>query len=163
MHIAIQALWLIAAVAAAAGCSSTQAPGAEVRDVALGEVSDEAYVLNFDLTLSNPNSQPLELQDLYYTLSVDGEQVYEGRRSAESTVTADGAISITIPAVVQFDRVGHERVPGEIAYGLRGSLSYMTPDTIAEMLFDANIWRPSVSFGTEGRLTFEADPTAGRQ
>jgi len=140
--------------AALAACSLTKAPGVEVSDVSLGNVTDEGYELQFELTLSNPNLEPLELHETEYRLSVGGAPVYDGRWSAEASVKAEGAKTITIPAVVPFDRAGEDTVPDRIDYSINGTMWYMTTDRIAEILFDANIRRPSVGYGTSGELTF---------
>lgn len=137
------------------GCASVKQPSVNVEHAALGAMSDEARVLNFGLRLENENPDPLELDEFHYTLRINGETVYTGRRSAEATLSARGGKSITIPAVVPGGAFAPGRAP--LAYELSGRLWYRSPGEFADILFDAGIVRPSVSFGTEGTLELAAE------
>ena len=60
-RIVVRCVILAAAALAAAGCSSHRAPGVRVAGVTVGERTNEALTLQFDLDLHNPNEEPLEL------------------------------------------------------------------------------------------------------
>ena len=134
------------------GCSSTKAPTVEITDVALGEVTDEGFVLNFGLDLNNANDKPLSLTDIKYQLSIDGKRVYSGVRSAEATIAAGSAKHLVAPAVVLYEELGTSNVPDLINYRLNGKLWYLKPGALAETMADVGLQRPSVSFKKRGEL-----------
>ncbi len=67
--------------AGAAGCGH-RSPTVAVAAVTLGDSSDEALVLQFQLDLVNLGSEPLRLREFRYRLSIDGKPVFRGRRAA---------------------------------------------------------------------------------
>lgn len=137
------------------GCSSVAKPTVAVESAALGATSDEAQVLDFALRLDNENREPLELDEFYYTLVINGETVYRGRRSAQATLSARGGKSISIPAVVPAEALAAGG--GSVSYALSGRVWYRSPGELADILFDAGLYRPNVSFGTEGRLDLASE------
>lgn len=140
------------------GCSGVSAPRVDIAGASLGEVTTEGFVIDFAMNLENPNDQPLQLSEMRYTVSANGARIYEGRRSAEATLSAAGQKTILVPAVVPFAASGSAAVPGSLEYTIRGELWYLAPGALAETLFDAGVQKPSVSFGGEGTLHFEGEP-----
>ncbi len=140
------------ALAGLAGCSGHQAPLVRVGDAALVEVADEALAIGIAIELENPNAEPLELRRLTYTLSIDGRTVYDGRRAAQATLARSGVKTITIPAVVRYDRVSWDETgpPAEAEWSVRGEVVYVTPDELGEILLDARIIEPKAAFGGGG-------------
>ncbi len=148
------------------GCSWTRAPTIRVVDAAVVESSEDALTLSFQLDLSNPNDQPLRLGEFRYRLSIDWKPVFRGRRAAEATLSAKGTRQLAIPAVLAFDRMpgppagegatdvdrqgGPE--PVEVGYTLAGSLVYLSPGELSEILFDTGVRKPSVGFKENGRI-----------
>jgi hypothetical protein len=139
--------------AAAAGCGQ-RSPRVAVAAVTLGDSSDEAQVLQFQLDLENRGSEPLRLREFRYRLSLDGKLVFDGRRAAEATLGAGATRRVEVPAVVRYDRVGwtaRDR-PAEVPYTVSGSLMYISPGELAEILFDTGVRKPTVGFGGKGIL-----------
>lgn len=116
------------------------------------DVTNEAVAVEFDYDLSNPNSQPLELQTMTYNLAVDGRQTYTGKRSAEATLPTSGASRLTIPAVIRYDEMGWAAgaIPSAADYRLSGELIYVAPGALAEILLDSGVRTPTASFGDAG-------------
>ncbi len=136
-----------------AGCTMIRRPAVSVARVAVNEVGGEAVGLGCVLELANPNAIPLRLDEFRYELSIDGETVYEGRRSAEATLGARSTRTITVPAVVPAgswrEAEGGERRPG---YELRGTVRYRAPSDLARLLFDLKVRRPKAAFRGEGEI-----------
>jgi hypothetical protein len=130
------------------GCSAYRPPTLEIAGVTVAERSPEATRVDFEVELTNPNDEPLELRTFTYTLNVDGHTVFNGRRSAEATLARKSTRRIVLPAVITTDAaVG----PGpEYRYQLRGSLLYITPGELAEILLDTGLRKPRVRFSREG-------------
>ncbi len=137
------------------GCG-VKSPRVTLSEVTLGEVTDEGFIINFNLTLANPNPETLELYRVKYDVAVDGRPAYHGLRSAEASVSARGEVTIRVPAVVLYDDIGGDHVPTSLDYALSGRLWYLSPGELAEVLFDAGVQRPSVAFVAAGTLTFNA-------
>jgi hypothetical protein len=139
------------------GCSGVSAPEVDIAGASLGERSDEAFVIDFAVSLANPNDEPLGLIEMRYAVTAaDGAAVYEGRRSAEATLAANGQKTIRVPAVIPLATLGGGVMPSTLTYSIRGELWYLAPGALEETLFDAGVQRPSVTFGGEGTLHFES-------
>lgn len=143
-------LMLLTLLSATTGCSSVTRPGVAIEGASFGASSDDAQVLDFALRLENENREPLELHEFHYTLMINGQTVYSGRRSAEATLSARGGKVIVIPAVVP--RSSLSDAGSSIGYQLSGRLWYRSPGELADILFDSGLHRPSVGFGTQGDL-----------
>ncbi len=151
-------LVVVLSVALSAGCSAYRAPTITVIGAELTERSAEADVWAVELRMENANAEPLELLEFDYRFEVDGRTVYEGRRAAEATLSMRGTKTITLPAVVRYDRCSEAaaRVLAGHRWSLRGSLLYVTPGEIAEVLLDTGVRTPSVGFAGDGRFPAEA-------
>ena len=134
------------------GCSSYDAPRLAVSSVVLADRSDEAVVLNVTLDAQNSNEVELPLETIEYTVRVDGRVVFEGTRSAEATLRREGTQQIVLPVAIRLEP--DARLRGEYPYTIRGELTYVTPGEIAQLLFDAGVRRPTVSFTDRGRVDF---------
>jgi LEA14-like dessication related protein len=145
---------LLTAGSLVGGCSITQAPSIGVGSATIADETDEALELNISLDLNNPKAEPLELLEARYTVRIDGRRAYAGRWAAEATVRGTGEQRVTIPAVVRFDEFGWTSAdrPEAVVWTVRGSLLYVEPGELAELLLDAGIRRPRVAFSGEGRL-----------
>jgi LEA14-like dessication related protein len=145
------------------GCSGFRAPAPTVTDVALTEATDDGLALAFALDIRNPNDEALQLHEFRYTLSINGKQVYAGRRAPDVTLSAEATQQVTLPAVIPFHRLGWtpETRPDKARYAMSGKLVYLVPSTFAKILFDSGVRRPRASFGRRGELVFgptEPDP-----
>lgn len=144
------------------GCSSYRAPTLMVTGAAVTERTDRGTVLGFTLDAENPNAVELPLREVRYTLELEGERVFEGFRSPEATIRRFAVQHVTLPAVVSAadaSRLGLGAAGGPVRYRLSGTLTYLTPGEIEEILFDNEIRRPTVSFAEEGVVALTAAPT----
>jgi hypothetical protein len=119
-------------------------------DARVRERSPEAAVVEFAVDATNPNDIELPLRDITYSLSLDGHQVFSGRREAMATIPRGGSQVVVLPAVIPMGEAGTE--PGVYRYTLSGRLRYSLPSQLADVLFDAKLSRPGVSFSEEGEI-----------
>ncbi|MEM7622703.1 MAG: LEA type 2 family protein [Planctomycetota bacterium] len=134
------------------GCSSFDAPTLTVSSVVLADRSDEAVVLDVTLDAVNTNDVELPLEVVEYTVFVDGSVVFEGTRSAEATLRRAGTQQVVLPVAIRL--APDVPLRGEYPYRIRGQLTYVTPGEIAQLLFDAGVRRPKVSFSQRGTVDF---------
>ncbi len=155
MRQAIACASILFALGVTGGCASFNAPQIQVQSVSVTETTDDALTIAFDLILTNRNDAPVELIEFEYNLEVDGRSVYSGRRDAQATVPAGGTWSLRVPAVIPFSDVGFSTstMPEQVQYDVGGSLLYISPGALAEVLMDAGIYRPTTGFGAAGSLT----------
>jgi hypothetical protein len=139
-----------------AGCSKYRAPTLTVREAAITQRTDEGAVVRFTLDARNTNQVELPLKSMSYRLSLDGREVFRGFRSPEATLRRLGTQQITLPAVVSLE--DQALLAGPVRYRIEGSLTYVTPGSVAEILFDAGVRRPTVAFSDAGTLTFIEAP-----
>lgn len=148
---------VVAAVSAAGltGCSAYKAPLFEVIAIEETARSDEALLLTFVLTAENRNDRDLPLEQARYRLSLDGQRVFSGRRSAEAVVRRFGKQTIELPAVVPADQFDLARfdAASELRYTLTGSVEYQTPGELAEVLFDTGVRRPKAGLNASGMIS----------
>lgn len=124
-------------------------------DASVTETTEEAVVVSFLLKLENPNGQPLPLRDFTYSLSVDGKQVFQGRRSAESTLQQKADYTLLVPAVVPFRRLAGT-TSGIHSCVIRGQLSYVAPGQLAEVLTDLRWPDPTTNFSGAAQIEFSS-------
>lgn len=135
-----------------AGCSTYDAPTLSVVDARITQETDAGVVIDFGLDASNTNEFEVPLERVSYTLRLDGRRVFTGTRSAEATVRRLGTQRVTLPAAI--DLAKFELPTGDVPYELSGSVVYVTPGEIAELLFDAGVRRPKAKFRHRGTLDF---------
>ncbi len=114
----------------------------------LSERTAEAHVLMFTVEGENPNREAMPLRTVRYSLAVDGRRVFQGDRSAQATLPPFGKQRFEVPAVV----LGPYSYEG-VSYRFGGTVEYLEPGTIAEILFDSNVRRSRGGFEERGRLT----------
>lgn len=150
------------------GCETLRPPQLTLGEAVVTEKTDEAIAFDVAVDMINPNPQELELQEFRYTVAVDGRQVFQGRRSAEASLPAEGGKRVRIPGVVRYDQMNWSAPPGAGAedgvssggsgaslpeqanYRVHGTLTYIVPGALAEILFDTGVRRPRVGFSGEG-------------
>jgi len=148
-------LWIALGTLAGAlsGCTGFRAPRIEVLGAKVVEVTDEAIRVDIALDLINPNAEPLELREITYSFTIDGTRTFQGKRSAQATLPSTGANRLNIPAVVRFDRAGWETTrPDEASWSVTGSLVYLAPGALAEILLDINVRTPKAPFRGTGTV-----------
>lgn len=130
-------------------CSGYQAPTFEAVGVREVERSDDQAVLAFRVEATNPNRDPMVLGPATYTLSIDGNDVFTGVRSPESTLHTYSSHVFELPAVVPANLTS---TTGAITYQLRGSVIYKNPGALADVLFDAEVIVPEASLDLSGTI-----------
>ena len=137
------------------GCSSYRPPSIQLMGVTIAEESDEAITLSFELELQNPNTEPIELREFRYEVSLNGQVVYSGRRAAGTTLHSRSVQHLNLPGVARYELLGWTRQtrPRIVDYQLSGTLLYLTPGELAEILLDTGVRRPTVNFSQVGQLT----------
>jgi len=142
---------LVASATLGAGCAGTSAPRLEHAAASVTERTAEGVALSFSIDAYNDNDIALPLRDVTYTVSLDGREVFRGTRSAEATLRRKGVQQLKLPAVIALE-------PGEVSPGgvqefeLRGTVTYVTPGKLAEVLFDTGVRVPSAAFTTTGQV-----------
>lgn len=126
----------------------------------MNERTDEAAALNLDLTLVNPNAEPLRLQEFDYSLSVAGKTIFTARRAALATLPAQGQSQMVLPGVVRYDQTGWTAaaLPESVDWSISGVVTYIAPGSVAEILFDTGVRRPSADFSAKGRVVLNRQP-----
>ena len=137
-----------------AGCSGTSAPQLTVTGAQALERTPDGVSVLFNVDARNDNEDPLPLREVEYTLDINGQRAFVGTRSAEATLRSKGTQSLRLPAVVNLARVGE--IQGPARYRLTGTVRYVAPGQIAEILFDTGVRIPSVAFAGEGEVDLAA-------
>ena len=134
MH-GLSRLLLLAALAAAPGCSGFRAPMISVNHVSVTDATEEALALSFVMDLKNPNRAAVPLHAL----------------------SAEGNRQVLLPAVVPYSKVGWTALtlPTDVSYSLTGQLHFNAPNRLAQILFDTGVRRAKVSFQQRGRLQLQ--------
>ena len=133
------------------GCTSYRAPEFAVNAVRPTDRTDEGVAMEFVLDAKNENDVALPLREVDYTVELDGRTVFKGTRSAEATLRRLGTQQVTLPAVVNL-ATEHPRTTGRVPYRIFGSVTYVTPGQLAEVLFDTGVRVPSVGFSQSGEV-----------
>lgn len=129
------------------GCSKALAPGFEAVGVQEIERSSDRSVIEFRVRATNPNREPIPLRTINYRVEINGEQVYEGVRSPETTLHTYSDSEFVLPAVVPV-----EYLSGTIDYALLGYVQYIPPGRLSEVLFDAEIRVPEAELNLQGTI-----------
>lgn len=147
---------LLVAALALGACNSQPAPRFEVTDVAITEQTPTGLVVTFRVRAENRGDDPLPLRDVHYSLSIDQRAAFSGLRHAEATVRRQGSQEFTLPVALTLGENGDlpAAPSGKVPYRLSGTVEYELPGSIAEVLFDSGLRRPSASFGESGQLDF---------
>lgn len=145
--------WLLAAILLT-GCVTR--PTAEVEGVRVLTTTDEAAVLAFTVVATNEGETELPLRLVDYSLSIEGERVFRGRRSAEATLSRKDRQSVELPVPIVWDDLPVR----EVRYRLRGRLGYTLPGIFWRAMFDSGLYRPDARFEFEGTLD-ASDLTSG--
>lgn len=150
------ALACVVLAMASVGCSRYGAPTLRVAEARVTERTQEGVSIDFLLEAINENEVALPLKSIEYTLTLDGRRVFRGTRTPEATLRRFGVQTLRLPVAFPLEREG-ARLAGETPYRLEGRIVYLTPGELADVLFDARLYRPSVSFRERGRIDFGPD------
>ncbi|MEC9374476.1 MAG: LEA type 2 family protein [Planctomycetota bacterium] len=134
------------------GCAFSDPPTFEVVRAEITEESEDGFVVTFTLRGDNSRDVALPLRRINYSVSLDGERVFEGRRDAEATLPRKGSQFIQLPAAVPADIRTADSLRGEIPFSINANLTYLAPGLLAEVLFDSKVVQPTVNFVERGVL-----------
>ena len=154
--------WTLTATSlcALSGCGFGGKPSIEVTSARVVDRTPTALHLEFALEGKNMGDEPLPLRNIEYTLALDGKTVFEGSRLADRTLPAFGTQTLLLPAVLILDEAGQDTSP---RYVFSGQIEYSKPGELADVLFDAKIVRPKVSFADRGTLELGEPTGSGAQ
>ncbi|MFG0246962.1 MAG: LEA type 2 family protein [Phycisphaerales bacterium JB052] len=119
------------------GCSNALAPSFEAVGVREVERDADRSVLEFSVRATNPNPDPIPLRSVSYSVSIGDSIVFEGVRSPETTLHTFSSHEFVLPAVVP-----SALLEGSFDYALQGSVQYIPPGRLSEVLFDAEVRVP---------------------
>ena len=128
----------------AVGCDATRAPGINLLSTRVVEQRPEATLVELTLELTNPNPDPVPLVEFNYTATMDGRRVFDSRRAAQATLRRLGTQTLILPVVIPTSNAG--ALAGLHALVVSGTLSYIAPGQLGEVLFDTGVRVPRVSF-----------------
>lgn len=129
------------------GCNKAISPSFEALGVEEIERGEDSSVLAFRVRATNPNNEPIPLRTVSYRVQINGEQVFEGIRSPETTLHTFSDSEFVLPAVIP-----SAYLQGKIDYALLGSVQYIPPGRLSEVLFDADIKVPEAILDLEGTI-----------
>lgn len=138
------------------GCSA-EPPALRIADARVVERTGDTVVLAFTIEGDNPNEIELPLRFAEYSLEIDGKRVFEGERSPEATLRRLGNQAFILPAPVPMSSLAGSA--GQAPYRISGTLGYIAPGQIAEVLFDLGVSKPTVGFAFAGTVDLAAEPS----
>lgn len=143
---------LLGALAPVMGaCSGPRAPTFEPVGVTAISERDGELELIFAINAANDNPDPLPLKRASYTLWLDGEPVYSGVRSPETTLSAYSTHTFELPALAP---LSYAQRTAPAPYRLSGTVSYVTPGKLAETLFESGVRQPEAPINVVGTIDF---------
>lgn len=104
------------------------------------------------MQVHNPNDVQVELRELNYRVQMGGRAMYSGRRAAQATLPPRGDMQLVVPAVVPRDSLDSLESPASLR--IDGSLSYLTPGALSQLLRDAGFPRARTRFAHDGSAEF---------
>jgi LEA14-like dessication related protein len=152
-HITIVLIPLfLAALLISTGCSRVKAPRFESMGVKQLEQTDSRTVYAFVVKATNPNKEPIPLKEVTYTVTLDRTHTFNGVRSPETTLHTYGEHIFELPAV--FD-ISPNDLTGTLDYKLQGSVKYLKPGKLNEVLFDSKVSVPKADFTLRGKVNVD--------
>lgn len=144
---------LALAAAMLGGCSSTSRPVFQVTDATSTARTDQGVALLFTIDATSQNRDAMPLRMVRYDLKLNGDRVFSGLRSPEATIPPFGMQQFTLPAVIPADRLPQGATQAE--YELTGTVSYIEPGRLNEILFEQDVRVPKASIGGSGTIRFD--------
>ena len=135
------------------GCSSTSRPTFEMAEATATARTDDGVALLFTIDAASRNPDAMPLRIVRYDLRLNGERVFTGLRSPEATIPPFGTQRFTLPAVIPADRLPEGATSAE--YELSGTVTYLEPGRLNEILFDQELRVPKASIGGSGTIRFD--------
>ncbi len=138
------------------GCNKALAPTFQAVGVREIEQGDERSVIEFSIEATNPNKEPIPLRQVHYKVELDGVEVFSGVRSPEIMLHMYSSHVFTLPAVLPIEAI---KSSGEVSYALTGTVQYIPPGRLSEVLFDAKLKVPEAILELSG--TINMGPSTG--
>jgi len=129
------------------GCNKAIAPSFEAVGVRELERDETRSVIEFVVRATNENDEPIPLRTVSYRVQIGDEVLFQGVRSPETTLHTYSSHEFVLPAVLPTDRLR-----GSIEYTLIGSVQYIPPGRLSEVLFDAEIEVPEAPLNIAGTI-----------
>jgi len=145
---------LIASTLTSVGCSSVRDPRFETMGVREVERTETRTVYAFLVKATNPNKEPIPLREVSYKVTLDGDYTFEGVRSPETTLHTYGEHTFELPAVFELTP---GQLSGVVDYKLNGSVKYLRPGALAEVMFESKVSVPKAGFHLRGQVNVD-DP-----
>jgi Late embryogenesis abundant protein len=134
------------------GCNGAVAPRFRAVGVREIESDNERTVIEFTVEATNPNVDPIPLRQINYSITMNGEVVFTGVRSPETTLHTFSSHVFKLPAVLPTSVMNSS---GELAYSLTGTAQYIPPGRLAEVLFDAELKVPEAPINLVGSINLD--------
>lgn len=139
------------AIVTLTGCRSVTAPTFDAQSAQTTRATDDAVAIEFVIDAENPNPDPMPLRRVDYELAVNGRTVFSARRSPEATIPPFGTQRFTLPAVVPAEMQPDDPTA---PYTLSGTVRYLEPGRLNEILFDRDLRVPKAPLRLRGTITF---------
>lgn len=110
---------------------------------------NDRSVIEFSIEAINPNKEPIPLRNVKYTVELDGVEVFSGIRSPETTLHTYSTHTFILPAVLPLGALSGS---GEVPYSLVGTVQYIPPGRLSEVLFDAELKVPEAILDLSGTI-----------
>ncbi|MBX3390919.1 MAG: hypothetical protein KF691_15830 [Phycisphaeraceae bacterium] len=136
------------------GCSGVATPKLSIVDVRQDEHEPSGRRMMVVVKAENLSDEQLPLRDATYVVRLDGKEVFNGQRSPESTLRKWGVQELHFPVALPADRWPTTDVP--VRYDISGSLVYLPPGKLNEILYDYHLLRPTASFSGTGQVSLHA-------
>ena len=131
------------------GCSKAVAPTFAAVGVREVQHDGDRSVIEFLIEATNPNQDPIPLRQVHYTVKLDGQEVFSGVRSPETTLHTYSSHVFELPAVLE---LGSFSGLGVVNYTIVGTVQYIPPGQLSEVLFDAEIKVPEAILNLSGTI-----------
>lgn len=136
------------------GCSGISTPKLSIVDVQQDEHEPTGRRIMIVVKAENLSDEQLPLRDATYVVRLDGKEVFSGQRSPESTLRKWGVQELRFPVALPSDRWPTTDSP--VRYDISGSLVYLPPGKLNEILYDYRLLRPTASFSGTGQVSLHA-------
>jgi len=123
-----------------AGCASLESiqsvaniskPKTSITDTQITKLSLDGADLAFKVKVDNPNPIPIKMAGLDYAILFDGQQLTEGKKREQISISANGSSEITIPLAFKFaelyDTISGLKDKKELNYEIKTSAMFDLP------------------------------------
>jgi LEA14-like dessication related protein len=114
----------------ATGCTTElKRPTASVREMTVGDVTPQGFIMNFEVDVENPNPVALPVADVDYQLRLVGRDFLDGEANPDASIPANGSMPVTLPVHVTFENLlaisdGIRKSGGDVPYELEAGLEF---------------------------------------